>query len=340
MPHNGPRQGHPFRCYVDVEDETGKRNTQKHTKHREVLPSRWPSAKLARPVDTEQTADNKINNETTISHPEMGAEKEISSMNINDSKRPQSKTCDFIRAHRFNSYRYYFPDSDLICLKAQLGKSQEVVWIKQPPLNVVETPGQKRMRKEAHKLDKIQGQEANVSVTKRKKYRQCTKNGKSNVKTAFHCVTCPEKPGLCMGYNMRQAEIGAELVTSMVKERQTKYHLDNHPGLSMKQVSDISSRALVTTFDSTGRHLDLQSCLSTMFTMTADPVHYLELAELSCQVHESYCYHFWFPLQTQCCTQAVNNTFRIRVKMCQSYSLLEQYDCLTTNGSKCGLTEP
>ncbi|KAG8273766.1 hypothetical protein J6590_014405 [Homalodisca vitripennis] len=61
------------------------------------------------------------------------------------------------------------------------------------------TTGQKRMRKEAHKLDRIEGQEANVSRTKRKKCRQCTKNGKPNVKTAFHCVTCPEKPGLCMG---------------------------------------------------------------------------------------------------------------------------------------------
>ncbi|KAG8335985.1 hypothetical protein J6590_054873 [Homalodisca vitripennis] len=61
------------------------------------------------------------------------------------------------------------------------------------------TSGQKRMRKEAHKLDKIQGQEANVSRTKRKKCRQCTKNGKPNMETAFHCVTCPEKLGLCMG---------------------------------------------------------------------------------------------------------------------------------------------
>ncbi|KAG8295298.1 hypothetical protein J6590_082979 [Homalodisca vitripennis] len=58
-----------------------------------------------------------------------------------------------------------------------------------PPLNVVETPGQKRIRKEAHKLDKIQGQDTNVSRTKRKKCRQSMKNGKPNVKTAFHCVT-------------------------------------------------------------------------------------------------------------------------------------------------------
>ncbi|KAG8326109.1 hypothetical protein J6590_050439 [Homalodisca vitripennis] len=61
MPHNGPRQGNP----VSTRGVTKSDIKQ----HREVLPSRWPSAKLARPVDTEQTADNKINNETAISHP-------------------------------------------------------------------------------------------------------------------------------------------------------------------------------------------------------------------------------------------------------------------------------
>ncbi|KAG8313356.1 hypothetical protein J6590_001823 [Homalodisca vitripennis] len=92
-------------------------------------------------------------------------------------------------------------------------ESDDEATVIEVPTWSITTTGQKRMRKEAHKLDKIKGQEANVSRTKRKKCRQCTKNGKPNVKTAFHCVTCPEKPGLCMvrdQCNMRPAPGGAE----------------------------------------------------------------------------------------------------------------------------------
>lgn len=66
------------------------------------------------------------------------------------------------------------------------------------PNNIVnESPAQKRLRQEAHKLTKITERDAN-NKTKRKKCRYCCKKGKKNVKTTFHCVLCEDKPGLCM----------------------------------------------------------------------------------------------------------------------------------------------
>ncbi|KAG8259721.1 hypothetical protein J6590_008757 [Homalodisca vitripennis] len=64
-----------------------------------------------------------------------------------------------------------------------------------PPL--VESPAQKRKRNEAHKLVKIAERDHN-NRTKRKKCRQCTNDGKHNVKTTFQCESCPDKPEFFM----------------------------------------------------------------------------------------------------------------------------------------------
>lgn len=66
------------------------------------------------------------------------------------------------------------------------------------PIQDGESPAAKRMRQVSHKISKITERDSN-NRTKRKKCRLFCHCGKNNVKTGYHCVQCPEKPGLCLG---------------------------------------------------------------------------------------------------------------------------------------------
>lgn len=67
-----------------------------------------------------------------------------------------------------------------------------------PALNqVVESPAQKRMRLNVHKITKCEERDQHNRL-KRKNCRVCCRTTKDK-KTPYFCETCPDKPGLCLG---------------------------------------------------------------------------------------------------------------------------------------------